>query len=65
MTDAPFVIGAFAVVLASLGAYAATLGRRISAARRVVVAIEHERDRLGRAMGSEADEGADETAVRL
>ena len=64
MTDAPFVIGAFAVVLASLGAYAASLGRRISAARRVVAAIEHERDRHGPAIGSAADRGADEAAAR-
>lgn len=65
MTDAPFVIGAFAVVLASLGAYAATLGRRISAARRVVAAIERERDRGGHAAGSAADRGAGEGAVQL
>ena len=63
MTDAPFVIAAFAVVLASLGAYSATLGRRISAARGAAEAVEHERDRRGLALETPADRDADDAGA--
>jgi hypothetical protein len=43
MTDAPFVVGAYAIVLMGLVGYAVTLRRRLSGARRIVAAVEDER----------------------
>ena len=45
MTDAPFVVGAYAIVIIGLVGYAVTLTRRLSAARHIVAAVERERGR--------------------
>ena len=55
MTDAPFVIGAYAIVIMGLAGYVATLTRRLSAARRIAAAVERERDRDRPALGSTRD----------
>lgn len=64
MTDAPFVVGAYAIVIIGLAGYAMTLRRRLSAARRIVGAVERERGRDRPAFGSTPDRrGPDSTEV--
>ena len=64
MTDAPFVVGAYAIVIMGLAGYAVTLGRRLAAARRIVGAVEGERGRDRPAVESTPDRrGPDSTEV--
>lgn len=64
MTDAPFVVGAYAIVITGLAGYAVTLRRRISAAHRIVAAVEGERGRDRSAVESTPDRrGPDSTEV--
>ncbi|MBF6606722.1 MAG: hypothetical protein IVW53_14735 [Chloroflexi bacterium] len=44
MTDIAFVAGAYLAALGALGVYAATLGRRLRAARSAQAAIERRRE---------------------
>ena len=64
MTDAPFVAAAFMVVVVSLGAYAATLRRRIATAHRVVIAVEQERERRWPGVNAGSARRADEGEIR-
>ena len=64
MSDAPFVAGAFLVVVVSLGAYAATLRRRIASAHRVVMAVERERERRWPGVDAGSARRADEAEIR-
>jgi hypothetical protein len=64
MTDAPFVVGAYAIVLMGLVGYAVTLRRRLSGARRIVAAVEDERGRDRPAVEATPDgRGPDSTEV--
>ena len=65
MTDAPFVLAAYAVVLGGLVGYAVTLRRRFSAARRIVAAVERERGRDRPAFGSTPDRRSPDTTEVL
>lgn len=44
MTDAPYVVAAYVVVLGGLAGYALALGRRTAGARRLLAVVRRERD---------------------
>lgn len=45
MTDAPFVVAAYVLVLGALAGYGFALGRRTAAARRLAKLIRRDRER--------------------
>lgn len=65
MTDAPFVLAAYAVVLGGVVGYAWSLRRRLSAAQGLVAAVERERDRHPPELGSTPDRQRPDTTEVL
>ena len=65
MTDAPFVLAAYAVVLGGLVGYAWAVRRRLSAVRGLVAAVERERDRHQPELGSTPDRQSSDTTEVL
>ena len=64
MTDAGFVLAAYAVVLGVLGGYVVTLGRRTRSARRLLGTIERQRATLQGDQRANANAGVSDAEAR-